>query len=952
VTKLPLPDSSFVSVTTRRLARPMLLWQDERATAMGFDPERVFCCPVASDAPEAYADETRVEQADRYGGFGLGQAGGSGRCSVYGGLQTKGVGVTPLVTPVRNEWYTSGTLPVESAVLEALFAQVYQAALPFGAVPTLAVLLTQPPASGVATRTARALAIRPFVLRPAHFMRNLLHPSERLPQGLLAPGLTRDAFRVQQALGQLANGLGASLDLSPRGGSEADVIDHGLRELARRMAWQFAAGFAKRLPHGTISPSNLALSSQYLDFGLSRFERVYRRRHLDVQEPGAESHFGLQTLLTLRQQLDKYHPGLRGAVITPDALSQLFSTTMEERLTVELGRMAGLTEDLAQACPKPLLQSWTKVMLDIRRRGAKDEPSAASGGCTPQLSTWGVNPNRPDFSVVLTLAAPHGTAEAMARAVAPHLADENLRSRFVAAAVETRQALCHSLEFQACDLTRYLSMQARRKNAPLTELETDGHFPIPLIADIEAHGYAADELRQRLSGAIENARATLSDLAPDIPGTNGLEQLRQLGQRVEMPIPPDHSPPPCQDGQQPFRFDAVKGSARATQPDGKRILLICDYFGRWPAWIDLFLRSCAHNPSIDWLIHTDCPLPEVRPVNVRFVQMSLGDYCSFVAQRLDLKFSPYRYRPNRPAAPIYTNLADLRPCYGELHAEAIEGYDYFGWCDIDLVFGNLSHFLTPELLSKDLITFDKSLCVGHFTLLRNDARMRQVYRDIPQWRNRIEGRKRETPWDDSLDEAWLSRLCSPLHTSFRRDALENGVAPEAIDRYRQNNAFISEWVTPFTPEGWLDGSRLPPEVWYWRAGELTNWRDASRQFPYLHFMNFKAHRYVDESLFSMQETWTGPAYVSKDARQADVVRIDRTGIVGMSDAMAKADLSRLQDCRRLASETSIEGLSAQQAVHALRSAGVSWSQGRLIDRAGVLPEAHRKTLWHERQSQA
>ena len=69
-----LPESSFVPVTTRRLARPELLWQDDTAQAHGVDPERVFCGPTADDSVAAYTDETRGEWADRYGGIGGGAA--------------------------------------------------------------------------------------------------------------------------------------------------------------------------------------------------------------------------------------------------------------------------------------------------------------------------------------------------------------------------------------------------------------------------------------------------------------------------------------------------------------------------------------------------------------------------------------------------------------------------------------------------------------------------------------------------------------------------------------------------------------------------------------------------------------------------------------------------------------------------------------------------------------
>ncbi|WP_420882928.1 DUF6625 family protein [Zooshikella ganghwensis] len=39
----------------------------------------------------------------------------------------------------------------------------------------------------------------------------------------------------------------------------------------------------------------------------------------------------------------------------------------------------------------------------------------------------------------------------------------------------------------------------------------------------------------------------------------------------------------------------------------KTIAIIIPYFGQWPEWIDLYIESCKHNPSIDWLLFSDCP---------------------------------------------------------------------------------------------------------------------------------------------------------------------------------------------------------------------------------------------------------------------------------------------------------------------------------------------------------
>jgi hypothetical protein len=379
----------------------------------------------------------------------------------------------------------------------------------------------------------------------------------------------------------------------------------------------------------------------------------------------------------------------------------------------------------------------------------------------------------------------------------------------------------------------------------------------------------------------------------------------------------------------------------------KRVLLIIDYFGRWPDWIDVFLRSCAHNPSIDWRIHTDCPLPALRPANVHFVQQSFDDYCRQASERLDVQFSPFLREEGKPPRPLYINLCDLRPCYADVHAQAVQEYDYFGWCDIDLVFGNLRRFLTPEVLEKDVVTFSSDLVSGHFTLLRNDRRVARMYRDIPRWRQRIEGRQGCTPWDDCLDESWMSRLCSP-NPDFRRQAEETGVAQEALDRHRNDNAFIREWVTPFIPWNWSDGDCIHPEVWYWRDGEIGNWRDAGRSFPYLHFMNFKDHRYVARPLYEMQGTWKRRNPVDAAALTAEVIRIDRGGISGMSTVAAAADECQLREHRLRAGRIDTTGMSARQALQALGPAGVAWEQDSLVDRAGAVSAACREALWRER----
>lgn len=520
-----LPETCFTAVTTRRLAEPEILWQDESAPRRGFDPDCLYCAPLAGDSPEAYGNDTRVEWADRYGGEGIGASGGSGRCSAYGGLQTKGVGATSLVAHDADANHSSGAQTILSAMAEAVFAQVFQIALPFGAVPTLAVALVQRPVGGRLSPSARALSVRPFVLRPAHFMRNVHHQEQRLPQGSVAPGLTGDAYRVTQALQYLTIGFENCLGVER--GQHLNVIDAGLRELTRRLAWQAAASFAKRLPHGSTTCSNVSLAGQFLDYGMSHALPSYRRPTDAVQDPWFEIRRPLQTLWMLRQQLDKYFLGVRGMpVVQPSEIGNIYWKELEQRLGVEMAKMAGLTEDLAATCPPELLTTWLQAMRCIWIYGGR-EPLAPRDA-TEAWRPLPIDPKHPDLNQVLIASAQHDDPTAMDNGIAPFLADADLRSRFVSAAVAVRKSIGMELGNASNALRPYLAMQAHRKNRVLHQLERDSWFRIGVVAEMLDADFQPAVVRKLMADSISFAQHTLSDLAPELPGCSGAEQVRAL----------------------------------------------------------------------------------------------------------------------------------------------------------------------------------------------------------------------------------------------------------------------------------------------------------------------------------------------------------------------------------------------------------------------------------------
>ncbi|WP_169240503.1 DUF6625 family protein [Bifidobacterium olomucense] len=136
-----------------------------------------------------------------------------------------------------------------------------------------------------------------------------------------------------------------------------------------------------------------------------------------------------------------------------------------------------------------------------------------------------------------------------------------------------------------------------------------------------------------------------------------------------------------------------------------RCVIILPYYGRLPNYFQLFLNSCGTNADYDWLIFTDDRTPYAYPANVTVHYESFADMQARV--RDAFAFAPEMRSPYK--------LCDLRPMYGYLFHDYVSGYEFWGHCDCDLIFGKLSHFITSDMLDR----YDKLFPVGHLALYRN-----------------------------------------------------------------------------------------------------------------------------------------------------------------------------------------------------------------------------------------
>lgn len=159
----------------------------------------------------------------------------------------------------------------------------------------------------------------------------------------------------------------------------------------------------------------------------------------------------------------------------------------------------------------------------------------------------------------------------------------------------------------------------------------------------------------------------------------------------------------------------------------KDIRVVNAYFGKLPDYFPLWLESAKWNRGYHWILITDqSSAPYALGDNVTWRRTDFESFKRLLGKNLDVdasEITPYK-------------LCDFKPTYGLALQEELQGADFWGFCDIDLVFGNLDHFITDD----DLDRYDRFFAPGHFQLYRNNERINSLFLEPVldlKWRDAI-----------------------------------------------------------------------------------------------------------------------------------------------------------------------------------------------------------------------
>jgi len=256
------------------------------------------------------------------------------------------------------------------------------------------------------------------------------------------------------------------------------------------------------------------------------------------------------------------------------------------------------------------------------------------------------------------------------------------------------------------------------------------------------------------------------------------------------------------------------------------------YFGKLPLWFNFFLKSCEKNKDFNFYIFTDDGSYFHTPKNVIIKIISLENYSGYLLRSLGLK----EYTLS------YSKLCDFRPFLYYVHNEIVKNYVYWGYCDLDLVFGDLSKFFSKHQENKVVsISTHVDRFSGHFSLFKVDSYDVIISPfKIKNWKELLIDNKHL-----AIDEEHFSFCNVNVYRVFGnrigRRLLKTGLSRTFSEMcYGKNMVFEELYTTPLTSIRWWDGSSAEsqPTEWEWRNGKVFD-KNCNFEVPYLHFMNFK-----------------------------------------------------------------------------------------------------------------
>lgn len=238
----------------------------------------------------------------------------------------------------------------------------------------------------------------------------------------------------------------------------------------------------------------------------------------------------------------------------------------------------------------------------------------------------------------------------------------------------------------------------------------------------------------------------------------------------------------------------------------KRGVFIIPYFGQLPYYFQLWMYTAGYSKLFDFWIFTNDKSVVSTADNVKIIYVSFEQFIKLAQTKFDFRLGLTTPR----------KLCDFKPTYGYIFEEQISQYDYWGFCDVDLLWGDIDHLVPLDE------SYDKLYVHGHMTLIKNTTENNRLFME---------------PIDGY--ENYESILSSPKNHMF--DEPSDGLNINLIAQKKGINTYLDYKLADINPFSFLfriasyDYSlpyksgrvvEFPPKskmLFYWKEGTLTKY---------------------------------------------------------------------------------------------------------------------------------
>jgi len=174
------------------------------------------------------------------------------------------------------------------------------------------------------------------------------------------------------------------------------------------------------------------------------------------------------------------------------------------------------------------------------------------------------------------------------------------------------------------------------------------------------------------------------------------------------------------------------------------------------------------------------PQPSGCPENLMFINFSIGDFCDIASKKTGISV--------KLSSNFLYKICDFKPAFGLIYEDYLRSYDFWGHCDLDIIWGRIRYYITDELLKRyDIITSRKNRISGHFCLYRNTQNVKAIFFSIPRSFELL----RLTDSCERLDEEYFTVY---LH-SLAKPSLMSRIKSKFIEPKKNIHIFWDEVLT-------------------------------------------------------------------------------------------------------------------------------------------------------------